>query len=104
VAQLQADLCAALAVHKVDDARERRLLRVVPQPRAAGRDAAFGCRAGHLHHHQRRAAQRARAQVHQMEVLHHAIDRAVGGHGRDDDAVLELHVHAPAAQQHRRHG
>ena len=68
----------AAGVHEVDDALEGRLLRVVAEPGAGRRDAAFGRRAGHLDHHHRRAAERARAQVHQVEVLRHAVDRAVG--------------------------
>ena len=102
MAQLQADLGCAAAVHKVHDAREGALLRIVPQAGASGCDAAFGCGAGHLHHHQRCATQGARTQVHQVEVLWHALDRAVGGHGRDDDAVLEREVFQGERREHGR--
>jgi hypothetical protein len=79
----------ALAVHEVDDPPQRLLLRVVPQAGAARRDAPVGRRAGHLDHHQRGAAERASAEVHEVEILHDAVDCAVGGHRRDDDAVLQ---------------
>ena len=64
-------------------------LRLVPQARAARRDARVGRRAGHLGHHHAGAAQRARAQVHEVEVAGHAVDAAVLRHRRDDDAVLQ---------------
>ena len=64
-----------LVVHEVDDALPGARLRVVPRSGAARRDARVGRHAGHLREHQARAAQRARTQVHQVEVVGHAVAR-----------------------------
>ena len=60
-------------VHEVDDALPRRHVRVVPHPRAAGRDAALGRDVGHLGDHEPRAADRAAAEVHEVPVVGHAV-------------------------------
>ena len=51
VPELQADM-RVLLVHEIGDALKCQLLRLIPQPRATGRDAAIRCRAGHLDHDQ----------------------------------------------------
>ena len=101
VTQLQTNARTTLALHKTHDARERGLLFVVPQPGAAGRDAALRRRAGHLHHHQCRATQRPGAQVHQMEVLRHAVNGAVGGHGRHHHPVCQRQLAHAIRCEHR---
>ena len=63
-------------------------LPLLPQARAAGRDAPAGRDAEHLGHHQPGAAERARAEVHEVEVVDVAVDGRVHVHRRDDDAVL----------------
>ena len=100
MAQLQADGGAALAVHKINHPFQRCLLGCTPQAGAARGDAPLGARAGHLHHHQRGATQGAGTQVHQVKVLHQTIDRAVGGHGGDHNAVLQGQAAHRQRQQH----
>ena len=102
MAELQADFGAALAVNKIGNPFKSQRLRIVPQAGTGGGDTAFGCRAGHFHHHQSRAAQGSGTQMDKVEVLHHAVHRAVGRHGGDDDAVFESGVAYFEGQQHRR--
>ena len=88
MAQLQADLRRAAAVHKVHDARKGALLLVVPQPRAAGvmRPSGVGLVISTI----TSAAPPRRARPGASGGSPAArLDCAVGGHGRDDDAVLE---------------
>ena len=103
VAELQTDFGAgARGMNEIDNPLESQHLLLVPQAGAARGDAAFGVGRGHFHEHQRRAAQRPRAQMHQVKVLRHAVNRAVHGHGRDDDAVLQRQPAHRQRQQHRR--
>ena len=74
---------------------------VVPHAGAAGADAAFGRDAGHLGEDKPRATHRALAQVHQVELVGHAVDRRIHRHRRDGDAVLDRHV---AHRERREHG
>jgi hypothetical protein len=60
-------------MHVVDDALPGHRVFGRVQPGATGRDAAIGRRAGHLGDHHRRAAHRARAQVHQVIVTRHTV-------------------------------
>ena len=64
--------------------------------RASGGDA------GHLGDDEPRAAERAAAEVHQMEVVRRAVDRGVHVHRRDDDAVGERHPAQAKRREHRR--
>ena len=102
VAQLHADVGVAVRVHPVDDARPRVALRVGVQARAALGDAGVGADAGHLRHHQRRAAHRAGAQVHEVVVADDAVDGRVLRHRRDDDAVLQRDRAHRERREHRR--
>ena len=101
MAQLHADFRAAVLMHEVDDARKCRLLRVVVQARATGRDACIRRRAGHLDEYEARAANRARAVVHQVPVGRHAIDSHVLRHGRDHDAIGQAHRAQLERSEHR---
>ena len=47
---------------------------------------------------------RARTEMHQMEVVRHAVMRAVGRHRRYHDAIGKLHVAQLEWQEHRRDG
>ena len=72
------------------------------QPRASERDARIGRDAHHLGHHQRRAAERAGTEVHQVEVVRRAAGGAVHVHRREDDAIRERQVAKPEWREHRR--
>ena len=58
-----------LRVHEVDDAPPGVALRLVPEPGAAGRDAALRRHAGHLGEDEPGAAERAAAVVHEVPVV-----------------------------------
>lgn len=89
VANLDANL-GILAVRKVDDAPERRNLRVLPEAAVLGADAAARLNGRRLDKDEARAVQRQLAQVHQVVVGQVAVVGAVLAHGRYDDAVLLL--------------
>ena len=102
MAQLKANGRIGVLVHMADDALPGALLVVVPQPRAAGRDAGVGRRAGHLGHHQRGAAHCPGRQVHQVVVARHAVQRRILGHRRDDDPVFQRQAAHGVWREHRR--
>ena len=102
MAELQADGRIGVLVHMVDDALPGAPLVVVPQPRAAGRDAGVGRRAGHLGHHQRGAAHRPGPQMHQVVVAGDAVQRRILGHRRDDDPVFQRQAAHGVRREHRR--
>ena len=102
MAQLQTDFCTRPLVHEIDDARPGRQLLRRPQTGAAWRDAALRRDAHHLGEHQPGTAQCARAQMHHVEIVGHAVLRAVGRHRRDHDAVRQRHVAQLERQEHRR--
>ena len=93
--------CGVL-VHEVDDAAPRVALRFVPEARAAGRDAPVRRDARHFTDHETGAAGRARAVVHEMPIVRHAVDRRVLRHRRHHDAIDELQVAQLERQEHRR--
>ena len=102
MAKLQADLRAALRMDEIDDALPGLHLRFRVDAGAARSDAALRCHAGHLSEYKTRAAQRSRAEVHQVEVVRHAVVRTVGRHRRHHYAVRELHIAQSEWQEHRR--
>ena len=102
MAELDADPRVRVRVHEVDDALPRSDLALLPEARAARRDAPDGRHAEHLGHHEPGAAEGTRAEVHEVEVVDVAVARGVHVHGRDDDAVLELEIAEPERHEHRR--
>ena len=68
---------------------------------AAGADAALGGDAGHLGVDEAGAALGALAEVDEVPVGGDAVDGLVLGHGRDDDAVLELEAAQAEGGEHR---
>ncbi len=77
----------ALVVHEADDPSPRLGLLLVPDARVLWRDAALGHDRRRLRHHQPEAAGGAGAEVHEVPVVRHAVDRGVLAHGRQPDAV-----------------
>ena len=71
-------------------------------PGAAERDARLGRHAGHLGDDEPRAAERARAEMHEVEVVRRAVVGAVHVHRRHDDAVGERHAAQRERREHRR--
>jgi hypothetical protein len=102
MSDLQAELGAGLRMHELDNAPPCVALRGIPKSRASGRDTAMRRDARHLGEQQSRAADGARAIVHQMPVVGHAVDGFVLGHGRDDHAVRQLHARDCKWEKHRR--
>ena len=78
-----------LRFHEFGDALERRDVRVRPDAQIAVGDAALVRHRGGLDEHASRASQHQPAPMREVKVLGDAIDRRVGRHGSDDDAVLE---------------
>ena len=102
VAELQADPGLAVAVGEVDDARPPvRMLRRI-QPGAAGGDARLGRDAGHFGIDESRAAQGARAVVHQVPVVGRPVRGGVLAHRRNHHAVREPHAAQRERREHRR--
>src|SRR2546426_1801472 len=64
---------------------------VLPDPEVLRRDAPFRSHGARFGEHQRGAADRARAEVHEMPIVREAVLARVLAHGRDDDAVAEYH-------------
>ena len=100
--ELDADPRVRVRVDEVDDALPGVDLPLLPQARAAGRDPPVGRDAEHLGHHEPGAAERARAEVHEMEVVRVAVHGRVHVHRRDDDAILELELAETERHEHRR--
>ncbi|MNT58383.1 hypothetical protein D3C72_1958120 [compost metagenome] len=72
-----------------DDGHEGLRQVIVPDARAAGRDAAFGRHGRRFDDHQSRAATGHARVVRQMPVVGLAIDGHVLAHGRHGDAVAQ---------------
>ena len=89
-------------MHKVDDALPGSDLALLPEARAARRDAPDGRHAEHLGHQEAGAAEGTRAEVHEVKVADVAVERGVHVHRRDNDAVLELQIPEPERHEHRR--
>ncbi|SPC13098.1 conserved hypothetical protein [Cupriavidus oxalaticus] len=102
VADLHGDARIAAGMHEIDDALPCVALLIVPQARAARRDARIGRHAGHFRHHHAGATQRARTEVNQVEVARHAIGAGVHGHRRHHHAVLQRDAAQPERREHRR--
>ena len=62
-----------------------------PQPQVAT-DAALVRHGGGLDEYASRSAKREPAPVREVEILGDAVHRRIGGHRRNDDAVLERHL------------
>lgn len=103
VCKLDANL-GALAVRKVDNALERRDLRILPQARVLRGDAAAGLDGCGLDKDEARAAHGHLAQVHQVVVGQVAVVGAVLAHGAGDDAVRHRHASGGDGLEQRRRG
>ncbi|KAG8416933.1 hypothetical protein J3459_022487 [Metarhizium acridum] len=102
VGDLDAGL-GVLAVHVVDYPAQRLNLRVLPEPRVLGRDAAARLGGRRLDHDDAGAVERELAQVHEMVVGEVAVVGAVLAHGRHDEAVVQLEgPHAQRLVERRR--
>ncbi|CAB4922794.1 unannotated protein [freshwater metagenome] len=87
---------------EVDDALPGLLLLVVPDAGAARGDASVGRGADHLGHDKPGAAERAGAEVDQVELAGDTVDGRVHVHRRDDNPVGELEIAKFEGQEHRR--
>ena len=103
VPELQAELRRRVGVHEIGDALVRGFLRVVVEAGAAERDARIGRDTHHLGEDEPRATGRAAAEMHEMPVGRHAVDRRILIHRRDHDAVGQRHAAQPERLKHR-HG
>ena len=101
VADLHADLGAGLGMHEIDDAFPCCLVLGRIGAGAAGRDAALGRNAGHLGVDEAGAALGALAIMNEVPVGRAAVDGLVLRHGRDNDAVFQLHVAQLEGREHR---
>ena len=102
MAQLQADLGAAVGVHEVDDAAPGRLVGVAVDAGAAVADARRLGDGRHLGVDEPGAALRAAAQMHKVPVAGQAVMGAVLAHGRDHDPVVEHHLAQAKGREHGR--
>ena len=78
------------STHAMDEARDARVwfdVRVAPDSRVAGTDAALRGYTGRFDENQVGAAHRATAQVDQMPVVWHSVDRRILAHGRNDNSI-----------------
>lgn len=96
VGNLDAGL-GVLAVDVVYDPAQRLHLRVLPEARVLGRDAAARLGGRGLDHDDAGAVEGELAQVHEVVVGEVAVGGAVLAHGRDDEAVVQLE--GPHAQR-----
>ncbi len=87
--KLDADLGGAIGVNEIDKALPALRLLVVPQAKAAGRDAGIGRDASHFSKDQTGTAERTGAKMDHMEIIEQTIRRRVHCHGRDNDAVWQ---------------
>jgi hypothetical protein len=88
VLQLHTDERPA-GVHHVDDARPGLCLLVVPEPGVLRCDATLGDHRGGLGDHQPEPADRTRAEMDQVPVVRHAVDRRVLAHRGEPDPVAD---------------
>jgi hypothetical protein len=100
--ELQGDLRIRVLVHEVDDAFECWNVLGQVHAAAARRNAAVARNARHLGEDEARAAESARTQMHEMEIVREAVDRAVHVHGRHDNAVAQFEVAQAHRREHRR--
>src|SRR5688572_5543972 len=89
-------------MHELDDPPPRVALRLVPEPGAAGRDAALRRHAGHLGVDEPGAAERATPVMHQVPVVGQTVLCHVLRHRRDDDPVRKRQSAQAQRQEHRR--
>ena len=101
MSELQTDLCLRIRMHELDDAPPCGRVLGQIHAGAAGRDAAVLRDARHLGEHEAGAAERARSQMDEMEIVGHSVDRAVHIHGRDDNAVAQLEAAQAKRREHR---
>src|SRR5207302_1119561 len=59
---------------------------------------------GHFGEDESRTAERSLAEMHEVEVVGRAVDRRIHRHGRDGDAVFDLHLTELERGEHRRRG
>ena len=105
MADLAADLGLGLGMHKIREPLPRRLVFGRIETGAAQGNPALGAHTSHLGIDQPGAALGAFGVMHEMPIGRAAVDGLVLRHGRDDDAVLELHVAQLEGREHRRaHG
>ncbi len=90
--ELNGDRGLRTLAHRCEDRLQRRLGRIVPQTKAAGRDAADCLNMGGLDAEHRRARQRQRVDVGEMPVIGFAVLGRVLAHRRDHDAIGEFQV------------
>ncbi len=90
-------------VNEIDQTLPGPSLRIVPKAEAAGCDARIRRYARRLAEHEPRAAERAAAEMHQMEVVRHAVDGRIHRHRRDHDAVRQRDAAHRIRCEHRRH-
>ena len=81
----------AVRLYKFRDACERRDVFFAPETEAARRDAAFRRNRRGLDDDESRAADRARAEMHKMPVIRHAVRGRILAHRRHADAVAQRH-------------
>ena len=78
--ELEGQLGIGVGANPVHDLLEGRALGVVPQSGASWGNATVRAGSGHFDEHHGSSAQRTRAQMHQVIVARHAIDRRVLRH------------------------
>src|SRR6185437_14647460 len=101
MAKLHRDPRLSVVVNKVHNPRPGSLLLVIPHPRTARSDTRLRRDACHLRAHHRGAAHRPRSKMYEMEVVRNALLRHVGGHGRNDHAILERQLTNCNGSKHR---
>ena len=102
VAELGGHRAVAVAVREVDDPLPRVDVLGAVHARAPGRDPPDVRDADHLGVDERRAAERARPEVDEVEVRRRPVDRRVHVHRRDDHAVGQLERAQLERREHRR--
>ena len=90
MAELQANPGLAIGMDEVGDPPPRGDMLVLPHAGATRRDAGRRRWAGHFREDQPGAALSPRAEMHEVEIPRHAVDRGVHGHRRDHDAVRQF--------------
>ena len=101
VSELETDLCRRPLVHKVNHAAPVFGVFGRVQTRAAERDSRLGRHTHHLRHDERGAAKRARAKMHEMEIVRRAVASAVHVHRGEHDTVLQRHLAQAKGREHR---
>ena len=78
--KLDGDLAVALRMHEGHDASPGGSVVIAPQAGTAGGDARFGRNRRHLGEQQATAAQRTRAEMHQIEIVGHTLLAGIHRH------------------------